>query len=963
MLEYLKSVISEQLNEQNGMIEQEPEIDDSTILEYASVFQELDDLSVKGTAIETAVRTPISIPLDDDIELDSIEINLTDGRVTDIPADATVQEQEEIEAEKTIQEFAKIEQQYTAMKTYDDFYAEAYHSLEQYPRESDERFDARVRKRADSNWYNYNKQLYQEGVFGHSTISLNDLNVPDRIPMDFGPTSESNKKEYSVVLPVYWEVNRSKCITKKQLDSVYVYSKMPGSMLDGFTNEIFKMVKEEYNIPDKKSKWDVLTPTAIYVPIKPEDSYAIDFIFDADFTKEELAYSISIKCKYLLDMIETSTEESDMRKITSKDIPKNVSADIKKNKSDLGKNFVRKRDYVVEHANDIPEDIPVRHSRFWQEAIDFGDDAPADTGAPAPENTENNAPTLDATADTSTDTSTDTNASADIQPSPDAANAAVNDVSDQIADKVSQTTEKQTDDLEGDTPSTDVDIDIDSTPTDTSADTSTDTGTDNAGDVDADIEALDNAGNDAAASETPDLEGDTPSTLSDADMDNMTIDELLAQGADKLKGMTVNQLKAFITSPDGTTPEEIQDGDVQTESDEITVNDEKVMMEYFFTDASNIRKRISVAIDDVVPGLNKIQKNCADGTWNRYKLREFWASVPSEESDTSVRKGDQFRSYIEDLDHFLKIAHKRRARDIFTEENLGDINECRSVLKKFSKLCDKASKEIYIKDDVSMKEVSELAKMAMDSCLKIKKIVTTEQFAEFYYVEAMLVTKKNINNVLMAHLKETLGILNNTESNFPELVKSFKKSSKSLNKCLRKASRMHSMYSEDEIIEFTKLNKLLTDLSSGIRMNNLNDSYTVYIKKLIKDYSAQCKVVGEILKKHGAKDTPDTKESKKSKANKEPDTIKETDDLNINSTSTTTANTTIGSDAISSSVPSGTSAASMIDTAMPNTNTIQPAPTGVNDTSNVISTNECGATGCAPASDVTAKFNEFMSEY
>ena len=59
----------------------------------------------------------IDIPIeDDDIELETIEFNLGDGRVTDVPGDATVQEH------------------YKDMKTYDMFYQETAETLFRMPR-------------------------------------------------------------------------------------------------------------------------------------------------------------------------------------------------------------------------------------------------------------------------------------------------------------------------------------------------------------------------------------------------------------------------------------------------------------------------------------------------------------------------------------------------------------------------------------------------------------------------------------------------------------------------------------------------------------------------------------------------------------------------------------------------------------------------------------------------------------
>ena len=103
MLQYIKKKIDENNVNTNN------DFDDSEmIVECAHLFQELSDLSVEGTDADSARKMVIDIPLEDDIELDSVEINIGDGRLIDIPMDAAVQESDR-----------------TEMKTFDDFYQEA----------------------------------------------------------------------------------------------------------------------------------------------------------------------------------------------------------------------------------------------------------------------------------------------------------------------------------------------------------------------------------------------------------------------------------------------------------------------------------------------------------------------------------------------------------------------------------------------------------------------------------------------------------------------------------------------------------------------------------------------------------------------------------------------------------------------------------------------------------------------
>ena len=828
MLEYLKSVIGQRMDEQRS--ELQTEVDDSTILEYASLFQELDDLTEKGTAIETAVRTPISIPLEDDIELDSIEINLTDGRVTDIPADATVNE------------FAQIDQQYAAMKTYNEFYTEAYNSMSPLPRESREKFENRVQMEASRKWNAYNDYLYQEGVFGHGKVSIDDISVPFKMHLNFGQTSDKDKTDYTVTLTVGYEVDKKNRVTKKQLDSVQVFSKFGKVGLQRMSDDVFKHICDKYKVNPKKSKWDVITPINVVVPINPTDKYAIAIGFETEFSKEATYWVLSIPVKAL-----------NVRKNNDISVPDGAVGDVAAiNISSLNK-ITNKREFKLEQ-HELHR--PRRWGSYYQEAIDFGGDSGGDanangggTDAPPVDNADNG---------NNANVSVDANGGNDnAQPAANAVPAEVNDVSDQIADKVSDiTSQQQNVQSPIDNGSDDVELDIDNTDggNDVELDVQNENPADNINNdnVDASIDDLDISG----GTDMADTSNETPDSL-----DDMTIDELIAQGSEKLKGMTINQLKSFITAPDGTTPEDVQAEDTASMEYAYSVSDEKVMMENFFSDASNIKKRMNTAINDVMPGLNMIYKNCSNGSWDRYKLREFWASVRKEDDpndfsfdmSTEVRKGNQFRSYVSDLQHYLKVSGKKRARSAFTESDLSTLKQCNETLEDFHKICDKASSKFAIKNDKDMSEVGAKAKIAIEACETIRGIITSDEYTEFYIQEAAFITKKNVTNEMGAHIASSLGILNDTKSSFPQLVKMFTSESKALNKILTKAGKMNSVYTKEELVEINKLNSILTELSSSIRLNNLNTQYTNKIKGLIKDYAKQCKVVGEIVNKKTGK--------------------------------------------------------------------------------------------------------------
>ena len=131
---------------------------DQEILECAHLIQELDDLTLEGTDPMAARRLDIPL-MDDDIEVTSLEVDLLDGRITNMPADAAVQ------TEYT---------NFSRMKTFDDFYQEAADSLMQMVRETDEAFEKRICAEAAKRQRAYHDYIVQEGLFGHDMININD---------------------------------------------------------------------------------------------------------------------------------------------------------------------------------------------------------------------------------------------------------------------------------------------------------------------------------------------------------------------------------------------------------------------------------------------------------------------------------------------------------------------------------------------------------------------------------------------------------------------------------------------------------------------------------------------------------------------------------------------------------------------------------------------------------------------
>ena len=603
MFDYIKKKMDEHIAE--SVYQDNDDNDDKVVVEYAHLFQELDELTVGGTDENVARKMVVDIPLDDDIELDTIEINIGDGRLTDIPMDAQVQESSTM-----------------GMKTFDDFYQEACTSVSVLPRESEDLHETRVMKYANKKYSEYKDLIVQEGLFGFDKISINDSSVPMYLTANFGPISPENPNQnYYVKLDVFFQVDKKDKLLKKQLESLN-----RATAYDVFAN-IAKFVEAEFRGKYQsemkgKSLWDVCTPKKILVPWEPTDHFAVSVYFETEFLVDG-----KDSCSFTWTMpIKSNTKSSNIKELNNRDL----TADMNK--------FISKKGYIKES---FETKRPHRFDRFYQEAIDFGNEDQGDDAPPVNDDMNDDMPSVSAGADDGSDKT--------------ALPVDTNDVSDDIAKKVS-------DDNKPDEATENIPLDDDGLSGDEPTDPTTtdDTTTDDTSDVDDKLDDLNDMGNTDA-----DLDTDIDSDL---DVDNMTIDELLAQGSDKLKGMTIQQLKDFLGN---STPEQIQEA---------------------FLFSSN----------------------------------------------------------------------------------------------------------------------------------------------------------KNLNTELDVALRKALGILNDDNMEISELLTSFKKAGKDLNKVLSKACKATKIYSDDERVKFTKLNRCLVDLISTIKSQH-DASYDSTIKRLIQAFTSESAIVSNII--------------------------------------------------------------------------------------------------------------------
>ena len=597
---------------------------DQEILECAHLIQELDDLTLEGTDPMAARRLDIPL-MNDDIEVTSLEVDLLDGRITNMPADAAVQ------TEYT---------NFSRMKTFDDFYQEAADSMMQMVRETDEAFEKRICMEAEKRQRAYHDYIVQEGLFGHDMININDDRVPARIAMDFG---EYEGRPYIVKLPVAFQVDKKHRIKKKQLD-VALFLRDSETIGKDVRNVVFKLWGEKVNADSIDVIWKYVTPTRFIIPVGPDDKYvfAIEFELDGESEPKYLEASFPVK-------------QGGAKHALVNSIEKNMSAASPKELGGSIDSMITKRDAVkMEQAME-----PVRHrGRFdtdedlYQEAIDFGnpDEAPpADPNAAAVSVDANAAPPADATATTdpnaapadptaSTDVSVDGGADPNAVPADEKVPVTTNDVSKEIADKVAEKTAEDAGE----------DVNLDAT---ADADVS--------GDLSADglDEPSEDEINAELGTEGEDASTELPDETSNLDIDNMTPEELKAAAADKIEKMTFQQIKDFL----GTNDEDPTALDASADTAGTEGDTGEVAQEAFFLTRGNICRELDVHLRKAIGILND----------NEMELPEICAAFK--------REGKKCN----------RITHKAaKFKDIFDEteiKQLIKLNQCISDLMQLLK--------------------------------------------------------------------------------------------------------------------------------------------------------------------------------------------------------------------------------------------------------------------------------------
>lgn len=524
MLDNIKKRIAEQTKD---VVTRAKAADDDTMLvaEYAHLFQELSDLSIDGDG-DSGAKIDILLTGDgklsvgddlDDVVLDEIGYNLKTGTL-DVPADAA------------------IKTEYAAMKSEDDFYTEST-NLYQESDESNEDYKARCDQYADKNWRMYRQQVLQEGMFGYKRVNVTSEKVPSLATINFG---NYNGSAYNVRMPIQHQVDKKGNLTRHQLESIYLAESC--GLCENLMDEVKKDLCERYHISESASIWDTMIPSVLVAPVDPIDKHSIvvGFKNDANLAGMDFYRFTNPVCEYATG--DTTLEHAAVERLDNAKV------------RELSK-FCITRNAALKEAQ---KETPHFHRGFFQEAIDLGGDnqnANADNGG-------NNG--VESTNSGSTDGGDNSNANADGQQQNEAPKVEVgkNDVSDAIVQKAQdETTKNETPDdttVEGQDANSDL-PDMSDMPSldDTSTDSGiegTDMGATPDGETtDADIDQQLNDLN-ASGEESQALDGNL--TGDEIDIDSMSIDDLLKNCTETLKGMSISQLKDFLASHDNAAVQE-----------------------------------------------------------------------------------------------------------------------------------------------------------------------------------------------------------------------------------------------------------------------------------------------------------------------------------------------------------------------------------------------------------------------
>lgn len=512
MLDNIKKRIAEQTAD---VVTRANAKDDDTALvaEYAHMFQELSDLTVEGDgssrSIELLLDDDGKLEPDpiDDIELEEIGYNLKTGTI-DVLSDAA------------------IKTEYAAMKSKDDFFTES-DNLFQSDDEDNEAYEARRHQYADRSWMKYRQQVLQEGAFGYKRVNATCDSVPSLATINFGEYRGSN---YNVRMPIQHQVDKKGNLTRHQLESIYLAESC--GLCSNLIDEVKKDLGERYHISESASIWDTMVPAVLVAPIDPIDKHSVivGFKNDANLSGMDFYRFANPVCEY--DTSNTVLEHATVERLDNSKV------------RELSKFCITKNAAIKESQKENPN-----YHRFVQEAINIGGDSGDQQNANQTQD-QNAAPP----ADNQGSTPPDTNADGQQQNNePATVEVGKNDVSDAIVQGAEDATTKNNEPIEGKDADTDLpDVNGEIPSLDDGSNTEGETPeSDDLSNMDPDqaLDELDREGNEESA-----LDGDL--NADEVDINNMSMNDLINQGTEALKSMSIEQLKTFLANHDNAAVQE-----------------------------------------------------------------------------------------------------------------------------------------------------------------------------------------------------------------------------------------------------------------------------------------------------------------------------------------------------------------------------------------------------------------------
>lgn len=512
MLDNIKKRIAEQTAD---VVTRANAKDDDTALvaEYAHMFQELSDLSIDGDgssrSIELLLDDDGKLEPDpiDDIELEEIGYNLKTGTI-DVLSDAA------------------IKTEYAAMKSKDDFFTES-DNLFQSDDEDNEAYEARRHQYADRSWMKYRQQVLQEGAFGYKRVNATCDSVPSLATINFG---EYRGGAYNVRMPIQHQVDKKGNLTRHQLESIYLAESC--GLCSNLIDEVKKDLTERYHISESASIWDTVVPAVLVAPIDPIDKHSVvvGFKNDANLSGMDFYRFTNPVCEY--DTSNTVLEHAAVERLDNDKV------------RELSKFCITKNAAIKESQKENPN-----YHRFVQEAINI-DGAGGDQQNANQTQDQNAAPP----ADNQGSTPPDTNADGQQQNNePATVEVGKNDVSDAIVQGAEDATTKNNEPTEGQDADTDLpDVNEEIPSLDDGSNTEGETPeSDDLSNIDPDqaLNELNNEGNEESA-----LDGDL--NADEVDINNMSMNDLINQGTEALKSMSIEQLKTFLANHDNAAVQE-----------------------------------------------------------------------------------------------------------------------------------------------------------------------------------------------------------------------------------------------------------------------------------------------------------------------------------------------------------------------------------------------------------------------